>query len=648
MSSPATVVPMGFVSHEDSHRAIREIIERQHQATPDEMGRGREALVNGIEACQRAVVIRQEMGLEEPYQPEVYLGAHPTYPGLFCIADNGCGMTYESAERHLASIGCSGNAIARDQDQNNIYSLDSNKGVGVKISLLPDNPGGLEYVSATINPDGTEVCWFKLGYGQNRMPGFLLLDEQDGFNGNERVTSVNLDWEEQQSDTLNFPHIKAAGHGTVLTLFGDDRTGQTNTTDLGDTFRIRYAQPIKQKENDLSLLRWINCRFWDFNDVKVIVDVGNEKCSAKGASHFLNRSRFNGTVQLAMPDQTPVDVHWWVMPQRQGSDLGATSNNWSRMGHTAIKYKGELYWDPKDTAKARKKHLRNFGIYSGYSQVVIYVDFDSLPTKKQQKLIATNESRTKLFYNRQLVDLATDDLGEQFFELINSKDPSVRPLIEFMDGELPPEDNSDKSDEELKRLFRSLGLFTPIERSIKQSQEGKPIGAGETEDREIIPTHKTDKPITRKRAVAPTVPKGQSSNGIEKWDNDLPRFCWSDDVNPDQSVSYSRSQVEVYTQCKRFQFLLQATLQRVQKNTEDIPLGVIRQVTEKHLKEAVKEQILSYIYVTAGYAKSQKTSFQVIQRDTCNEEILESQLMLNASVQDRLTKSIQRALINGK
>ena len=639
---------MGFVSHEDSHRAIREIIDRQHQATPDEMGRGREALVNGIEACQRAAIIRKKMGLDEPYQPEVYLGAHPSYQNLFCIADNGCGMTYESAERHLASIGCSGNAIAKDSDQNNIYSLDANKGVGVKISLLPDNPGGLEYVSATVNPNGTEVCWFKLGYGQNRMPGFLLLDDKDGYQGHERVTSLNLDWKEQQTDTLNFEHIRKAGHGTVLTLFGDDRTGKGNTTDLGDTFRIRYSQTRKDQQNDLSLLRWINCRFWEFKDVKVTVDVGTEKSSAMGAKHFLNRSRLNGTVQLVMPDQTPVDVHWWVMPQRAGNDLGATSNVWSRFGHTAIKYKGEMYWDPKDTAKARKKHLRNFGIYSGHSQIVIYVDFDSLPIEKQQKLIATNESRTKLFYNRQLMDLATDDIGEQFFELINRKDPSIRPLIEFMDGELPPQDENDKSDEELKKLFRSLGLFTPIERSIRQSQDGKPIGAGEPEQRDIVPVHKTDKPISRKRAVAATVPKGQTSNGIEDWDNDLPRFCWSDDVNPDQSVSYSRSQVEVYTQCNRFQFLLQTTLKRVQKLSDDIPQGVVLQVTERCLKDAVKEQILSYIYVTAGYARSQKTSFQTIQRDTCNEEILESQLMLNASVQDRLTKTIQRALINGK
>lgn len=649
MTTTSTVVPMGFASAEDSHRAIKDIILRQHRATPNEMGRGREALVNGIEACQRAVTIRKERGISDAYKPEVYLGAHPTYPNLFCIADNGCGMTFDEAERHLASIGCSGNAIARDnsKEQNELFAMDTNKGVGVKISLLPDNPGGLNYVSAYLSDSGTEVNWFKLGMDETQMPGFFVLGSEDGWDGEEQTTSVQLDWEQQKSDELNFKHIKKAGHGTVVTLFGNDRTGSEDTADNGLTFLAKTTSDRNKPDNDYSLLRWINCRFWSFDDVKVSVNLGKETRQALGAARYLRKAKHHDTVRLNIDSRQKVDVHWWVMPQ-DGFTEGGTSKSWTRNGHVAIKYKGELYWDPRDTYQTTKKHLKNFGIFAGWNSVVIYIDLDSLPEKKQQQLIATNESRTKLYYNREELDLATTELGQQMFELINCEDPAVKSLVDFMTGELPPENEDSSSDEELKKLFRSLSLFTPIERTIKQAQDGEKIADGEAETRDIVPEHHTDTKIKKKSAKAATANKGNTSGGVENWDNDLPRFAWSDEINPDQSVSYSRSLVEVFTQCQRFQYLLETTLKRVQRNVDGIPDGIIRQTTERFLKAVVKEQVLSYVFVTAGFAKYQKTSFQMIQRDACSELILESQLMLNASVLDRLTKSIQRALINGK
>ena len=639
---------MGFVSTEDQNRAIKDIILRQHRSTPDEMGRGREALVNGIEACKRADTIRKDLGIKTVYRPEVYLGAHPSFPDLFCIADNGCGMTFNEAERHLASIGCSGNAVALDNsnEQNELYAMDTNKGVGVKISLLPDNPGGLDYVSATLNGSSTSVCWFKLGMDQENMPGFFLLNEKDGYQEDEVCTSVNLDWKEQKTECLNFKHIQKAGHGTVLTLYGQDRSGNEETASNGATFLSKTMTERREPDNDYSLLRWINCRFWSFDDVKVSVNLGKETRRALGAEWYLKKAKQHGTVQLLMDDNTPVDVHWWIMPQDQYSDVG-TSKSFSRNGHVAVKYKGELYWDPRNIYQTTKKHLKAFGIYSGWNAIVIYIDFDSLPAKVQKTKIATNESRTKLFYNRDEFEPSTANISDQFVDLIRAEDESIKPLIDYMQNELPPQEDSKESDEELKKLLRSLQLFAPLDKSVKQSLKGNEIGAGEPEARDIKPEHKTTSKIQRKRAVAPILPKGKKLKGIEGWDNDLPYFTWSDDINPPQSVSYSHNRVEAYTQCDRFKFLLESTLKRVQGNVGEVPEGVVRQTSEKYLKEVVKMQILSYIFVTAGFARSQKTSFQVIQRSACDETILESQLMLNASVQDKLTKTIQQVLING-
>ena len=647
MTTSPQVARMGFVSREDQNRACREIILRQHRATPDEMGRGREALMNGIEACHRAALLRKKLGIKGTYKPEVYLGKHPTYPNLFCIADNGCGMSFDEAERHLASIGNSGNAIAY-ADGTELFRFDTNKGVGVKISLLPDNPGGLDYVSVPVaQPADKEVWWFKLGMDSQQFPGFIHLGPEDGYSSEELSTAVNLDWDEQQTATLNFEHIQKAGHGTVLTLYGNDRTGNSDTADNGSIFLVRTSPRSTKPENDYSLLSYINKRFWEL-DVKVSVNLGSDMKQAVGAKKFLDKAKDHNTVHLLMPDGEPVAVHWWILRIGAGSDVTKRHNKeWARSGHVAIKYKNELYWDPMAPYQSHKKELRNFGIYAGHDSIAIYVDLDSLSDKATNHL-STNESRSRLFYRQQQLDAATTHLGDQFVELLNSKDERVLRLVEYMDGEIAPQCEDSQSDDKLKKLLKSLNLFSPIEKLIKHAHAGDKIATAEAEQQEGRPDHHTRTPIKNKAEKAPFTPKGNSANGIEEWSNELPRFIWDDEINPAQSVAYSRNVVTCFSQCSRFQFLLKSTLHRVRKDGINVPEGQIVETTERHLREAVKGQILSYIYVTAGFAKASKINFLAMQREACEENILEAQLMLNAAVQDQLTRAIQKELTNGK
>jgi hypothetical protein len=645
MTSPQ-VARMGFVSREDQNRACRDIILRQYRSTPKEMGRGREALMNGIEACHRAAILRSKLGIKGAYKPEVYLGAHPAFPNLFCIADNGVGMTYDEAVRHLASIGNSGNSVVSKEGKE-LFLFDGNKGVGVKISLLPDNPGGLDYVSAPLTAEGTpDVWWFKLGMDAENFPGFIQLGEEDGYNDEEASTAVQLDWQEQQDSLLNFKHIQSAKHGTVLTLFGSDRGGNENTADNGSTFLVRTAQRTNKPDNDYSLLSYINKRFWEF-DVKVTVNLGKECRQALGATHFLKRSKDKGQATLQMTDGEPVTVHWWILRLNQGGNDGQQRHlkSWARSGHVAFKYKGELYWDTTAPYNAHKKDLRSFGVYAGHDAVAIYIDLDTLSDKAKAKLFS-NESRTRLFYDQEELLAVNTYLGAQFDELLRANDPSVAALADYINGELQPQESDKQSDDALKRLLKSLSLFTPLEKQIKAAASGPSIAAEDTERKEGKTGNRNDNPSKARSAKAPFTPKGSVKSGVEDWVNELPRFTWSDEINPTQSVSYVRNSVECFSQCSRFQYLLDSTIRRVSKDVDGVPDGVIRETCERRLKEAVKAQILSYIYVTAGFAKAQKTSFFQLQHEACDEPILEAQLMLNAATQERLTKTVLKELSN--
>ena len=643
---------MGFASTADQNLACKEIIRRQAKATPPQMGRGREALVNGIEACRRAARMREAMGIKKKYTPEIYIGAHPSFPHLFCIADNGCGMSYEEAERHLASIGCSGNAIACVNDVD-LYLFDDNKGVGVKISLLPSNPGGLQYVSAPLTKDkDKDVFWYKLGMDEEGYPGFVMLDERDGYAGEEVTTHEILDWENEKDNMLNFPHIRKAGHGTVLTLFGNDRTGATPTVDNEGVFHVRAVPKIQRYENDYTLLSYINKRFWDLSDIKVTVNLGKMTCQAIGAEAHLNRSKVKGETTVTLKDGTPVKLCWWILPLGNGSDVTAKHlKTWARSGHCATKFRGELYWNPLNSFNDNKKDLRNFGIFAGHEAICLYLDLDSIPHKKQAK-ITSNESRTMLYYDQSPLDLGKDNIGDQFVDLLNAKHPDVIELLNYMEGETPPQLDSKEADNALKNLFKRMNFFQPLDKRIKHALKGELIAAANAEPEEV---HTKAEPIGIRpigptptpRKVHPVKPKGKDGKGIEDWVDELPKFIWSDEVNPSQTVEYNKVSVNCFTQSERFQFLLKSTMNRVRKNASNIPDGRIIEVSERLLKNAIKAQILSYIYVSAGYAKASKQNFDMLKRDVCDERVLESQLMLNVTVQDQLTKAIQKELTNG-
>lgn len=645
MTDTPTVARMGFASPEDQNRAIRDIIFRQSRATPPEMGRGREALMNGIEACNRAAQLRKELGIKGAYKPEVYLGAHPSYPHIFCVADNGCGMTFAEARRHLASIGNSGNSILGNNNAE-IYEFDTNKGVGVKISLLPSNRGGLNYVSAPIAKDTPDVYWFKLGMDAEGFPGFVELDKRDGYAGDVSTTVVELDWDYEVSDTLAFDHIIKAGHGTVLSLFGDDRSGQSPTTSHGSLFTVRgndRAQPI----NDYGLLGYINKRFWEL-DVKVSVNLGTEVKRAIGAKHFLDRARKKGEATLQLPDGEHVTIRWWIMRLGAGKDSSSRHvKEWARSGHVAAKYKNELYWEPMASFAANRSDLRRFGIFSAFDAIALYVDLDTLSDKAKQKLY-TNESRSSLYYDQQpLESIYKSCLGPQFGQLLDAEDATVQELLEYMHDEQPPQEENKQADEQLKKLLKNLGFFQPLDKHIKLAKQGSLIATDKPEPKEGTPEHTTDTPIRYKANKVPITPKGSKANGVEDWSNELPHFEWVDDIEPMQSVSFACNRVECYTQCTRFQFQLKKTIERVARNLGNASEGQLMQVTERHLKEAVKGQILGYIYSTAGFAKMQRKSFMAMQHESCDEQILESHIMVNPIVLDRITKAIQKELNDG-
>lgn len=304
------------------------------------------------------------------------------------ITGNGEGMTPDEVAANINRLSASGG----------VQAFDKNFGIGAKITAGTRNPHGVMY-----------RCW-KDGEGS-----LTILGRDDGRYG--RLGWINQDETVEywlpQGDTEKPPIIEQ--HGVSVVLLG--RSAEEDTT---------VAPPGSELPSQW-VTAYLDRRYFALPD-QVSVQVPREIFdSAKGTNrtiydqvrgqrHYLDKhSDDHGVVQLPEAHAT---VWWWLLSE----EITAGGKTWNNRGHVAALYQNELY-DVHGGA-TRASALKDFGVYAGFSRVVLYVE--------PHDVLKANTSRTSLIINGSVpVDYA--QIGAAFVE----KMPEA--LSAFMAGQVTTE-----------------------------------------------------------------------------------------------------------------------------------------------------------------------------------------------------------------
>ena len=268
-----------------------------------------------------------------------------------CIVDNGIGMTAAEMAHYIGNVGASGKQLART----------GNLGAGAKIACALANPLGVQYRSWKTLQSGVE--------GQ-----FGHYDGQWGMRTTvDTAGHAHATWRTAEDRVPEV--IAAAGHGTLITLWGETRDQDT------------FQAPASVTENRARwLVRYLNQRFFTAPaEVKIRVRDGaqrNRDGIPNGALtdvvghrvHLQRRAIAQGSLRLRRRDGalSNARIHWWILDDDvKGRRLESTE--WVSSGHVAGLWQGELYTLEEPT-RGGYTTLQNFGIRHGYERVALIVE----------------------------------------------------------------------------------------------------------------------------------------------------------------------------------------------------------------------------------------------------------------------------------
>lgn len=644
-----------FESAHAQEQAIKRTIEDLYRQTPEYMGRGREALMNALEACQRADEQHMLDGTE--YSPEVRIGPSKTNPDQLCYADNGIGLGRSDVERHLATISQSGNSDHYDGNTA-IAEFDQNKGVGVKASLLPENRAGLDYISWCM---GEEMAtWFRLAYDHRQFPVVKRLTEEDGWDGDPTLYAQLTPSEE--AEITGFEHIAKAGHGTILTLKGNDPSGEEHTLQSpSGAFRGKGGSGVNQEKDAIwGFLAFVNRRFWDFGrtSVKVCGEFHGRNAStayyqAKGARHFLSRARLSGSVQLELPDGAPVTANWHVMngthSKKNNAEYISTgdAHQWMAHGHIAYKYRGEVYFEYYDSHTVLRRKLREFGIWKGEKLVCIYIDLDTLPDSAKAKLFS-NQQRTLLYYDRKA--LTVDVFAAEFASLINTDAECVRDLNAYMQEiETNKEEDPDRHLEH-KRYFQAYNLLTPTFNSVTPTKQGELIGDDEiTMGSAVTGNRSTDgvgvKPPGKGGKRTKVRRGGHTKPGVAN-EPDLPEVYWNHEDSSQVGASYAARRIEVFRKWPVFDLYLDHFDALTEKETKALPTEYRRAIAWQALEKEIEKVLIGHALRVGHIAIKKKITFDEYATRTLSDDALTATLHLQPHTESNVMRNIKVKLQN--
>ena len=631
-----------YVSKEAAEIAIRNALLNDAQVISPFMGRGREAVMNCIEACLRA---KDTAGPE--YKPAIYIGPHPSpqLSHLFCFADNGDGMTAQDVDAHLASYGYSGNTVYQQQG-NQVAPFDVNKGIGVKASLLHKNRAGLEYVS--LRKGSSEPTMFKLAWDPEGFPVLKYLSDDDGWAG-EPTTSACLSLEDWDGNL--FPDLKAAGHGTILTLWGNDPRGEESTLETTD-FTVNH----QRTGGVWNYLAFLNRRFWDFQGV--VVEVGGgfhggaggtlKTQIARGAGHYLATADRSGELELHLPDGQPVTLRWFVMPARSKtetytSDQMRCDRTFAAHGHFALKYQHECYWKYLAPVTELKATFRNFGIYTGEHLVCLYLDLDTLTPEAKQHLTVDRYRERVYFRNVEVTDAM---FSLQFQKHLSDRNPALQGLLDYLDS-LELDRRSDEQHElDLLRQLQRAGLLDNRDKLLDASKSGEEpsaAGSGKLTPPEAKPGEPSPAPTNPPRLRRVLQPRGNQETGSAGWLNGLPRREWKDGDNGDTACEYTSGVFYFWRGWFGFEVLVGHLIRRSTQTSPTINRTYLRELVTKEVEHLAEVIAVTHVYRTDEVARRGQRPIETVTH-LKTPEALTTLMVVNPEMEARLLRTITRHL----
>ena len=355
-------------------RALPRLMRELSSTIPQEMV-VRELVMNAIEANNRGVGTYNS-------EKEVIIDQ---LDGKLTITNfGGEFLSQEIAEKHLAQLSNTGN------DNSSIYAYAPNKGIGAKISYLPQNKEGLTYECKD--------------HGESPGITFIMNTSDDGYHYQIASTycdSLGLSTDFPNWDPSDNPYFddRSATRAICNGKFSSEETwGELDAA-------CRASNKANRDGTGWGFFKYLNRRFWDLSNenIKVAIFDKNRKHSQYRnivglKPNLLSDSTLYGAVDFVHVDNQiglNIKAHWFIVEK-------ATSN--FGIGYTGLLYKNEIYHDDRLAYQTRLKNLRDCGII--FRPRDVFIIFEVIEGKNTG--ITVNTSRTHLYVNTAIGPRAID------------------------------------------------------------------------------------------------------------------------------------------------------------------------------------------------------------------------------------------------
>jgi hypothetical protein len=304
------------------------------------------------------------------------------------ITGNGEGMRPDEVADNINRLSASGG----------VQSFDKNFGIGAKITAGTRNPQGVMY-----------KCW-KDGEGSLTVLG--RVEGRYGRLGFPHADGTVDYWVPLDPDTKP-PIIDK--HGVSVVLLGQSADEDTTIAPVGSDLPSQWVTAYLDRRyfevpDHISIKVPRQIFDSDRDTVRTIYD------QVRGQRYYLDKhSDHHGSIEL--PD-VRASVWWWLLSE----DITKGGKTWNNHGHVAALYQNELY--DVHSGPSRTSALKDFGVYAGFSRVVLYVE--------PHNVLKANTPRTSLILKGNTpVNYA--EIGAAFYE----KMPEA--IAAFMAGQVTTE-----------------------------------------------------------------------------------------------------------------------------------------------------------------------------------------------------------------
>jgi len=363
----------GYLIQTKDPQAVTNCINLMATGVPKEMAL-RELTINGIEACVRNIGESDSHGVW-------IVKDHERKNKLSVINTGGDFLSEKVFKDSLATLGMTGNFVGKEQ------ILDSNKGIGAKISYLPKASLGLLYRSIEKGEQfGIYGQMCKSPDGLYHLPSIFCLYE-------EEKTSWPV------CDTFSV-YRKRGATTTEVVCMGNEEEEDT-WLDFDKNCSLRKA--TTDGGTGYGIFRYLTHRLWSAPQVPVRVGIYEKKtgelkrlAGVKGLQDFMANTgcKEYGEVKFKL-DNLNITAHWAII--KNAGDAGYSSN-WSASGYTAVAYKGEVYSDISQHPMSIKKDLNDCGVIVKADKVLIVFEID------EKTELNTSPCRTMLYVGDQKID----------------------------------------------------------------------------------------------------------------------------------------------------------------------------------------------------------------------------------------------------